>query len=90
MSLFLGIDIFGQKVVTINAEQGPAYGVALLAAVGAGAFKNIEEACRRTITVVEETPLDRKAKRTYDAAFPVYQSLYGSLKDEFKKITALG
>jgi xylulokinase len=38
-------DMFGQKVVTINAEQGPAYGVALLAAVGAGAFKNVEEAC---------------------------------------------
>jgi len=28
-------DVFGQKVATINAEEGPAYGVALLAAVGA-------------------------------------------------------
>ena len=54
-------DVFGQKVVTINAEEGPAYGVALLAAVGAGAFKNVEEACDATIRVVKETPPNRRA-----------------------------
>ena len=54
-------DVFGQKVVTINAEQGPAYGVALLAAVGAGAFRNVEEACGATIRVVKETPVQRRA-----------------------------
>ena len=48
-------DVFGQNVVTINAEEGPAYGVALLAAVGAGAFKNVEEACAATIRVVSRT-----------------------------------
>jgi len=82
-------DVFGQKVVSINAEQGPAYGVALLAAVGAGAFKNIEEACAATIKVVAETPLNRKAKQAHDRAFPVYQQLYRSLKDDFKVIAAL-
>ena len=53
-------DVFGQKVVTINAEEGPAYGVALLAAVGAGAYKTIEEACAATIRVVKETPVNRR------------------------------
>jgi xylulokinase len=83
-------DAFGQKVVTINAEQGPAYGVALLAAVGAGAFKNIEEACAATIKVVSDTPLDRHAKKSYDAGFPIYQNLYRSLRNDFKAISALG
>ena len=32
-------DCFGRKVATINSEEGAAYGVALLAAVGAGEFK---------------------------------------------------
>jgi xylulokinase len=82
-------DVFGQKVVTINAEQGPAYGVALLAAVGAGAYKNIEEACAATIKVVSETPLDKKAAKVYDRGFPVYQQLYRSLKQDFKAIAAL-
>ncbi|MCA9228550.1 MAG: xylulokinase, partial [Planctomycetales bacterium] len=79
-----------KKVVTINAEQGPAFGVALLAAVGAGAYKNIEEACAATISVTSETPVNAKAKRIYDQSFPIYQDLYQSLKADFKKIAALG
>ena len=83
-------DVFGQKVVTINAEQGPAFGVALLAAVGAGEYKDIVEACSATIKVVEETPVQRTAKKVYDASFPIYQNLYRSLKGDFKSISALG
>jgi len=83
-------DVFGKKVVTINTEEGAAYGVALLAAVGAGAFKNIQEACKSTIRVVKETSADAKTKRTYNRGFPVYQGLYPSLKDDFKRIAALG
>ena len=79
-------DVFGQKVVTLNAEEGPAYGVALLAAVGCGAFKNIQEACAATIRVEKETPPQKTAVKTYDAAFPIYQRLYESLKKDFRRI----
>ncbi|MDR1964597.1 MAG: xylulokinase [Planctomycetaceae bacterium] len=79
-------DVFGQRVVTINSEEGPALGVALLAAVGAGAFKNIQEACNAVIKVVKETKPSTKAKKVYDNCMPVYQKLYCSLKDDFKKI----
>src|SRR6185436_17848762 len=82
-------DVFGQEVVTINAEQGPAYGVALLAAVGAGAFTKIEEACAATIRVVSRTPCDKPAAKTYDRRFPIYQQLYQSLKGDFKTIGSL-
>jgi len=82
-------DMFGQKVVTINAEQGPAFGVALLAAVGAGAYKSVEEACGATIKVVGETPLDKKAAKVYDQGFPIYQQLYRSLKRDFKSIAKM-
>jgi len=82
-------DVFGRKVVTINTEEGAAYGVALLAAVGAGAFKNVAEACGAAIRVVKETGVNRAAKAVYDRAFPEYQQLYRSLKDDFKRIAAL-
>jgi len=82
-------DVFGRKVVTTGSEEGPAYGVALLAAVGAGVFKNIEEACAATIAIVDETPVNRSAKNHYDRAFPIYQQLYQSLKRDFKTIAAL-
>jgi xylulokinase len=79
-------DCFGQKVVTINSEEGPAYGVALLAAVGAGEYKNITEACAATIRVVSETVPRKAEKKVYDVAFPVYQQLYRSLKSNFAAI----
>ncbi|MFZ4467797.1 MAG: xylulokinase [Pirellula sp.] len=82
-------DSFGQKVCSINAEQGPGYGVALLAAVGDGAYKNIEEACKATIRVVEKRAPRKASQKAYDAAFPVYRKLYESLKDQFGEISRL-
>ena len=82
-------DIYGQKVVTINAEEGPAYGVALLAAAGTGAYKNVVEACSAAIQVVSETKAVPKTKRFYNKAYPMYGRLYGSLKGDFADIADL-
>ena len=82
-------DIYGSPVVTINAEEGPAYGVALLAAAGTGAYKDVVEACKATISVVTKTTAQASAKKTYNAAYPVYQQLYQSLKKDFASIQAL-
>ncbi|HVX13769.1 MAG TPA: xylulokinase [Pirellulales bacterium] len=83
-------DVFGQKVVTLNAEEGAAYGVALLAAVGGGAFRDVREACRATIRTVKETAPNRSAQKAHDRAFPVYRQLYRSLQDDFSSIADLG
>ena len=82
-------DIYGQPVVTINAEEGPAYGVALLAAAGTGAYKDVVEACKATISVVTKTKTQAAAKKTHNAAYPVYQQLYQSLKNDFASIQSL-
>jgi xylulokinase len=82
-------DSFGQRVCTINAEQGPAFGVALLAAVGDGAYKNIEEACKATIAIVEKVAPRKATQKVYDASFPIYQNLYRSLKERFSDISQL-
>ena len=79
-------DIYGQKVVTINAQEGPAYGVALLAAVGTDHFKDIAQACKRTIRVVDQTKPDRTSKAVYDRAYPLFGKLYRSLKDDFAEL----
>ena len=80
---------FRPESVTINAEEGPAYGVALLAAVGGGAFKDIVEATNATIRVVKETSVNRAAAAYYDRAFPIYRGLYPALGNDFKRIAAL-
>ena len=83
-------DVFGRTVVTINTDEGAAYGVALLAAVGAGVFRDIREACAAAIHVVRETPANKAARRHYDRAFGEYQQLYRSLRDDFKRIAKIG
>jgi xylulokinase len=82
-------DVFGQKVVTLNAEEGAAYGVALLAAVGGGAFRDVREACQAAIRVVKETSPNRAAQKYHNQAFPIYRQLYVSLKDNFGRIAEL-
>lgn len=82
-------DVFGSKVVTLNSEEGPAFGVALLATVGGGEYASIQEACDATISTVSELQPISETQKYYDKAFPVYQSLYRSLKDNFKAISEL-
>jgi xylulokinase len=82
-------DVYGQKVTVTNASEGPAYGVALLAAAGTGAYKDVVEACTKTIQPAEWTATDPKAKRTYNKAFAIYGQLYRSLKGDFADIAAL-
>ncbi len=82
-------DVMDQAACTINAEQGPAFGVALLASVGIGQYSNIEEACKATIQVVNKTQPKKPSVKQYDKLFPIYQSLYGNLKSVFAEIAKL-
>ncbi|WP_146456491.1 xylulokinase [Rubripirellula tenax] len=79
-------DVFGKKVTTLVVEQGPAFGVALLAAVGDGAYKSIEQACSATIKVADETAVDKAAAKKYDQLFPIYRDLYGNLKESMAQL----
>lgn len=83
-------DIYGATCATINAEEGPAYGAAILAAVGTGEFKNVKQACEACIKVTRTIEPDPRAKRTYKKLYDQYVRLYPALKDEFPRIAALG
>jgi xylulokinase len=82
----LQADIYGQKVCTINASEGPAYGVAILAMVGTGAYKSVTDACDTTIKVVQTVETNPAAKKAYDRAYPIYGQLYRSLKKDYEAI----
>ncbi len=83
-------DAFGRKVVTINSEEGPAYGVALLAAVGTGEYATVPEACKAAIRVTETLRPKRTTAGIYDGLYPTYQSLYRSLRPEFVALGSAG
>jgi xylulokinase len=85
----LQADIYNTPIVVTNAEEGPAYGVALLAGVGTGAFKNVEEGCKCAIKQSEKIPPNKKLAATYENYYKVYHNLYGDLKDRFAQISSL-
>lgn len=79
-------DVYGQDAHTINASEGPAFGVALLAQVGTGGFSTVAEACDATIQVVETTHANPDAVALYNRAYPIYRRLYADLRETFRAI----
>ncbi len=82
-------DISGYTHVTINVDEGPALGVALLAGVGTGVYGSVEEACRATIRVSNATEVTPENHALYDRYHAVYQSLYAHLKDDFAEVARI-
>jgi len=76
-------DVFGCELVTINVDEGPAFGAALLAGVGAGVYPSVPEACRRTITVTQRTEPNPDTAQVYERYYQVYRKLYPALRDRF-------
>src|SRR3954468_9207754 len=85
----LQADIYKLPVVITNASEGPAYGVALLAGVGTGVWKSVEEACKSSIKQVEKVSPAKKSTALYDQHYEVYRKLYFDLKDRFGEMAAL-
>ena len=82
-------DIYGQPVHTLNIDQGPAFGVALLAAVAGGAFGSIQEACDSAITITGRTDPIPAHVAVYDEFYPAFRDLYTSLKANFRQIAGI-
>ncbi|NQU75044.1 MAG: xylulokinase [Planctomycetes bacterium] len=85
----LQADIYNATCVTINAAEGPAYGAAILAAVGAGEYESVPAACRAVIKVVRTIKPNRVAARFYARQYAQYRRLYPALKGEFTNISEL-
>ena len=79
-------DVFGAEIVTVNADEGAAYGAALLAAAGSGVFRSVEEACDATITITGSTSPGTD-QSVYNEIYPLYRELYPALRPTF---TAVG
>jgi xylulokinase len=72
----LQAEVFGLPVSTVNREEGPAYGAALLAAVGAGAFQNVGEAVRATLTRAAPQHPESQAHLEYAEPYRRYRASY--------------
>ena len=73
-------NVFGKRVVTLESQEGSAYGAALLGMVATGAFATLREACAATIREVDVVEPDTEAQQ-YKAGHKTYQALYPALKN---------
>jgi xylulokinase len=73
-------DVYGRSVEIVEAEEGAAYGAALLAGIGGGVWASVDEACAKTVrvrTLVEPEP---KSIRLMDERYRNYQLIYPALR----------
>jgi xylulokinase len=79
--LQLQADIFGQPVYPSQAAEATGRGAALLAGIGAGIFKDAQEAVARTVQPVQTPTLPRpEAVERYASAYHRFCALYPALK----------
>jgi len=81
-------DILGYPVVTVNSTDGPAYGAAVMAASGV-LERDITELCAEWIQVVDRVEPIAANRAAYERYYPVYRSLYPTLRDTFHQLSDL-
>jgi xylulokinase len=73
-------DVYGHDVETMAAEEGAAYGVAILAGVAAGAWPSVEAACDEIIHPNQRVKPDPDAAKLFHRQYRQYVALYPALR----------
>lgn len=68
---------------TVQTEEGPGYGAAILAAVGAGAFPDVQTAARALVAYGETINPDPEITARYEPRYQQYRRLYPAIRDLF-------
>jgi xylulokinase len=72
--------IYGQAVEVLAAEEGGAFGSALLAGVGAGHWTNLDQACGQAIEVAQRIEPEAADLAAYKTGYAKWRKLYPALK----------
>lgn len=73
-------DVYGHAVETLEAEEGAAYGAAILAGVGASTWKSVDEACEAAVRVKDRIEPNKSAATILDRNYARYRKIYPALK----------
>jgi xylulokinase len=72
--------VYGYSSDVLVAEEGAAFGAALLAGVGAGAWADTDAACAQAIRVAEQIAPDTAAMQSYADGYKIFRRLYPALR----------
>ncbi len=73
-------DVLETPIAVPEVDEGPAFGAALLASVGAGTFFDVGEACEAAVRIRETTEPDSSRAALYAERYSSYRALYPALK----------
>lgn len=76
-------NVFGVPVSVLNTEEGPAYGAAILAMIGANEYASIDDAVNNMVTVKETIYPMGDLTEKYNEKYHKFKQLYPALKDVF-------
>jgi xylulokinase len=76
-------DVFGQSVEIVEAEEGAAFGAALLAAVGAGVWPSVDAACAATIRAASCVEPQPEAVAALNASYAAFRRIYPATRQIF-------
>jgi xylulokinase len=79
-------DVLGAELATVNAVEGAAFGAALLAAVGVGAFTSVQAACQAAIEVTGRTA-PGPDQDVYQKMYALFDGLYPVLRTTFNRLS---
>ncbi len=78
--------VLNYELVTVNTSEGAAFGAALLAGVGAGAWSDVLSACHQTIRVTARTLPNPQDVEVYQHSYSLYRDLYPALRTTFSRM----
>ena len=76
-------DVYAHEVEILKAEEGAAYGAAILAGVGSGIWKSVDEACDATVRVAKAVTPDKTSSATMQRGYQTYRRIYPALHSIF-------
>ena len=74
-------DVYGQPVEVLATEEGAAYGAALLAGVGAGVWRSVDDACREAVQVASRIDPEPAAAAVMNTRYAAFRRLYPALQN---------
>ena len=73
-------DVYGREVEIVAAEEGAAYGAAILSGVGAGGWSSVEQACEAVVSVAKRIAPNTQDSLRMQRAYVTYRKIYPALK----------
>jgi xylulokinase len=76
-------DVYGHEVEIVDAEEGAAYGAAILAGVGAKVWESVDAACDGVVRVMHRVKPDAGSVRVMETNYVAYRRIYPATKTIF-------